>query len=204
MLYSLNGEWESAAEVGRVLLDHHLDRFDQAAVIFGGQLTWHLVDLERFEEAGEVASLILPKVLGDHRYMAWPPFIHLPEALALGDRRSQCEEVCTAAEEFGRKDAPVALAAAAIGRAALALADRQPERAVALLEGARPMVERFGPVLQARILRRLGHALRARGIEGGRTRGRAVLEECLSLLDRMGDRRMAGLVRKELEDVPPS
>ncbi|HLA24063.1 MAG TPA: tetratricopeptide repeat protein, partial [bacterium] len=204
-LYWLNGEWESAAGVGRALLEYYLDRFDQGVVTAGGQLVWHLVDLERVEEAAEVAALILPRYLQDPRYMDWPSFFPLPEALALGKRRTPCEEVCTVAEEYGRKtDAPVALAAAAIGRAALALADRQPERAVALLEGARPMVERFGPVLQARILRRLGHALRARGIEGGRTRGRAVLEECLGLLDRMGDRRMAGLVRKELEDVPPS
>jgi len=203
MLHSLNGEWESAAEVGRALLDYHLDRFDQAAVIFGGHLTRHLVDLERVEEAAEVASLILPKVLGDHRYMAWPPFVPLPEALALAGRKAPCEELCTVAEEFGRSgDAPNAVAAAAIGRAALSLKDGQADRAVALLEEALPMAERFGPVLKARMLKWLGRSLRARDIEGDRTRSRAVLEECISLLDRMGDRRMAGIVRQELEEAP--
>lgn len=203
-LHWMNGEWESAADVSRAILDYYRDQLGQGVVTAGGQLVWLLVDLERREEAAEVAASMLPMYLEDRRYTAWATFIALPEALALGHRRAPCEELCTIAEEFGRtSDAPIAIVAAGVGRAALALNDGQPGRAVAVLEDALAQLgEGFGPVIRVRVLRWLGRTLRARGADGDLKRSREAFEECLTLLERMGDRRMAGLIRQELAEVP--
>ncbi|HEY6103341.1 MAG TPA: protein kinase [bacterium] len=204
-LHWMNGEWESAADVSQAILDYYRDNLGQGVVTAGGQLVWLLVDLERREEAADVATSMLPMYLEDRRYMAWATFIALPEALALGHRRESCEEICTAAEEYGRtSDAPIAVAAAAMGRAALALGDGQPDRAVTVLDSVLPQIgERFGPVVRARLLKRLARSLRVRGQDGDGERSRAVCVECLSLLDAMGDGRMAALVRAELEGATP-
>ncbi len=199
----LEGDWERALERSREVAEE-FDPFPQTTFTLNGETAWHALDLERFEEAAAAAERAATAIEVDTDYTAWPPFLAVAEALGRAGRRRLCEDLCAAADEHGTQiGGPLALMGSALGRAAMALHDGEPGRAVDLLRNAAPYAEKAGPVTKARFLRRLGWALKACGAEGDQEKARQVLADCLQLLERMGDRRMADLVRAELEAIRP-
>jgi len=194
----LEGEWEAALALMQELADER-NPFPQWTFGINGQAAWNALDLDRVEDAAAAAERAATAIDEDPTYTGWPPFLAVAEALGRAGRRERCEQVCAAAEGQGeRTGARLAVVGSAVGRAALALYDGEADRAVELLQGVLPSVD-WAPVARARFLRRLGWALKARGAPGDLEKARIVLEECLQLLDGMGDRRMAELVRTELE-----
>ncbi len=199
----LEGEWEIALDLTRDLAQEP-NPFPQWTFSFNGEAAWHALDLNRVDEAADAAERAADAIDVESGFILWPFFLAVAEALGRSGRRERCEQVCALADDQGQRiGAPAALMGSALGRAALATYDGDASRAVQLLQGALPQAERAVPVQRARFLRRLGWTLRARGAEGDRERARIVLEECLQLLEQMGDRRMAGLVRTELEALEP-
>ncbi|MGH2454467.1 MAG: protein kinase domain-containing protein [bacterium] len=194
----LEGEWEAALALMQELADER-NPFPQWTFGINGQAAWQALDLDRVEDAAAAAERAATAIDEDPTYTGWPPFLAVAEALGRAGRRERCEQVCAAAEGQGeRTGARLAVIGSAVGRAALALYDGEADRAVELLQGVLPSVD-WAPVVRARFLRRLGWALKARDAEGDRHQAQQALGECLQLLERMGDRRMAGLVRTELE-----
>jgi tetratricopeptide (TPR) repeat protein len=195
----LEGGWEIALDLTRELAQEP-NPFPQWTFSFDGEAAWHALDLDRVDEAADAAERAAHAIDIEPGYTLWPFFLAVAEAIGRAGRRERCEHLCALADDKGRRiSASLAPIGSAFGRAALALHDGEAGRAVVLLQEALPHAAAAPPVAKARFLRRLAWALRARGDDGDRERARTVLEECLQLLERMGDRRMADLVRTELE-----
>ncbi len=84
----------------------------------------------------------------------------------------------------------------------LDLEQGDPDAAVRRLQEALAVM--YFPVNRAHTLERLAWALQRRHGEGDLQRAKAALQECLTLLERMGDSRKIDRVRAELTALPPS
>ncbi len=199
----LEGNWEAAASLDRALVEHYrrtgdLDRtFVHCAV-----LTRSSLELGRIHEAREAAAeaaaiaekypfyLLGSGISGSYAFIA--------EGLARGGDFDRCEALCARAEGVSRAaKSPEGLAAALYGRAILAYERRNDDDAVQLLGEALPLMKSLR-VFCAHMLRALAQAASRRGSEGDVERARGAFQECLSLLEAMGDTRKAEQVRAEL------
>jgi hypothetical protein len=83
----------------------------------------------------------------------------------------------------------------------LALEREEADQAVKLLEEGLQFAKSTPVRIRARVLAALARALSTRRASGDIERGRKAFQDCLSLLDQMGDTRKAKQVRAELSSL---
>ncbi len=198
-LRALDGELEAAVSLARDIREHHRHTGNVQGILnMSWGLAWHTLELGRIQDAREAAVEAAGIMeIHPHFFLWGVPFV--AEALARGGDHERCEALCVRGEELSRAaHSPQGLAGALYGRAVLALERGDPGEAVRLLDEVVPLVKRHGLVLHARTLHVLARALTRRGAPGDVERAKAVLQECLTLLDQMGDTRKAQQIRGEL------
>lgn len=200
LLRDLESDWEGAVSLGRSILEHARRTGDvQTIFIRSALLAADCLELGRIEEARD-AAVEAAGIAEEHpHFLLFVPVTFIPEALARGGDYERCEALCARGEALSRAaNSPPGLASALYGRAVLALERGDPDEAVRLFDEILPPAKRVGPVLHAHVLRTFARALTRRGAPADVQRAKAVLQECLTLLDQMGDTRRAQPVRTEL------
>ena len=200
MLSCLDGEWEAAASLAGDVVEHHRQKGNLTwASQFGGWHAWHNLELGQIREAFISASEVAAFAERIGGVFAPPTHAFVLEGLARGGALQRCEALCAKVEAVrGAVDTPYNRTSALLGRAAVALERGDREGGARLLEECLLAAERSGPVLHAYVLRKLGRVLIERRGEGDLERARHTLQECLTLLEQMGDARKAEQVRAEL------
>ncbi len=198
-LRDLEGDWEGAVSLARSILEHDRRTGDVLGIFINSALlAGDCLELGRIQEARDAAAEAAG-IAESNPHFLFIRLAFIPEALARGGDYDRCEVLCARGEALSRAaNSPPGLAAALFGRAVLALERGDPDEAVRLFDETLPVATRVGPVLQAHVLRTFARALTRRGAPGDLERAKAVLQECLTLLDQMGDTRKAEQVRAEL------
>ncbi|MGH2669604.1 MAG: tetratricopeptide repeat protein, partial [bacterium] len=199
-LKRLEGDWEGAVSLARSIVEHRRRTGDAHGIfLYSMLLAGYSLELGRVHEARDAAAEAAGITESNPDFLFIPLVAFIPEALARGGDYERCEALCARGEALSRAaNSPSGLAGALYGRAVLALERGDPDQAVRLFDEILPLAKRVGPVFQAHVLRTLARALIRRGVPGDLERGKAVLQECLMLLEQMGDTRKAQQVRGEL------
>jgi tetratricopeptide (TPR) repeat protein len=195
MLNLLDGRLEEAAALAHAIAADHRRKGDFPwARYFSAMEAWHNLELDRIEEARAAAA----EALGETMPTGWSHGIwFIAEALARGGDDAQCKMECDKLELFGRAtNNPYLLAGALAGRAMLAVKRGDLHRGITLLEESLPLTKSL-PVLHAYALHTLARVLTRRAEGGDAERVRTLLQECLNLLEQMGDIRKVERVRTE-------
>ncbi len=200
MLRWLEGNWEAAASLGRNVLEHYRRTGNvRWFFLYSTVLTEDCLDLGRIQEAREAAAEAAEIAERSPSFLlgGWGLIASVLEGLARGGDYEKCEALCASAEALNRAaKSPQGLAEALFGRAALALERGDPDGAVRLLDEGLPLAKPL-PLFYARILRKLAQALTQRANRGDLERAREVVQECLTLLKKIGDTRRAEQVHAE-------
>lgn len=202
MLRWVEGNWEAAAALDQKLVeDYRRTGNVQGVYLSSFALVWANIVLGRVQEARAAAAEGAAIIEESPLYFLGSTFAFIAEGLAQGGDYDRCEALCAKAEAVNRTaKSPQGLAASLYGRAVLAFELRNYAAAVQLLDEAIPLVKPLPP-LYAHMLRRLAQVLSQPGAQGDIGRARAVFQECLRLLEQMGDARKAEQVRLELSTL---
>ncbi|MGH8554826.1 MAG: tetratricopeptide repeat protein [Gammaproteobacteria bacterium] len=206
-LKRLEGDWEGAVSLARSILEHARRTGDvQGIFIYSALLAGDCLELGRIQEARDAAAEAAGIAESNPHFLFFiTRAAFILEALARGGDYERCEALCARGEALSRAaNSPLGLAGALYGRAVLALERGDPDEAVTLFDEILPLAKRVGPVIQAHVLRTFARALTRRGAPGDFERAKAALQECLTLLDQMGDTRKAQQVRTELSSLTES
>ncbi len=203
LLRWLEGNWEAAASLDRTLLQHYRRTGNVMAVfLYCASLAQASVALGRVQEAGEAAAEAATIAEKDQHYLLGHAtgggIAFIVEGLAQGGDYDRCEGLCARAEAVNRAaKSPQGVASVLFGRGVLAFERRNHDAAVQLLDEALPLAKPL-PVLHAHMLHKLAQVLGQRKAQGDIERAKKICQECLRLLDQMGDTRKADQVRTEL------
>ncbi len=203
LLRGLEGDWEGAVSLARSVLEHARRRGDvQTIFIYAALLAADCLDLGRIQEARD-AAVEAAGIAEEHpHFLFFVPVTFIPEALARGGDYERCEALCARGEALCRATNSLpGLVGALYGRAVLALERDHPDKAVMQFDEVVPLAKQFRPILHAHVLRTFARALTRRGAPGDLERAKAVLQECLTLLEQMGDTRKTQQVRTELSSL---
>ncbi len=199
LLRWLEGNWEAAASLDGTLLQHYRRTGNvQGIFLYCVSLAWASVALGRVQEAREAAAEAATIAENDPHHLCHPYIAFILEGLAQGGDYDRCEALCARAEAVNRAaKSPHGVASVLFGRGVLAFERRNHDAAVQLLDEALPLAKPL-PVLHAHMLHKLAQVLGQRKAPGDIERVKKICQECLRLLEQMGDTRKADQVRTEL------
>ncbi len=202
VLSRLEGRWETAASLARRLADERRRKGDLFwSRIFSARLAWLNLELGRIQEARNAAAEAVGGPAPYVRHFFFWHFAVLAECFARAGDFQQCEALCARVEALSRvANNPWGQVGALYGRAIVRLERGDIHEAVRLLEQSLPLAKPV-PVLYAQIIRTFAEALTRRGGEGDIKRAKGALQECLTVLEEMGDTRKAEHVRAALASL---
>ncbi len=200
LLSLLEGRLEKAAALAHALATQRQHKGDFPwARYLSAMEAWHNLELGRMEEARAAAAEAVSEPMPVVMQSMVIGFI--AEAFARGGDHERCEMFCDRVEAFSRAtNSPLTLAGTLAGRAVLAVERGDLHRAVTLLEESLPLTKSL-PVIHAHALHTLGRVLTQRGERGDSERAKRRLQECLKLLEQMGDTRKVERVRAEFTSL---
>lgn len=199
ILHWIAGDFEAVAAAARALLAHYRSTANlQGVFISDALLARANLELGRMAEAVEAAEEAA-RIAAEH-----PQFYMVAiagsgamwEALAEGDLAGLDDRLTQAESVSRRVNSPVGLAAAMFGRGILAMKHNDFDRAIQHFDEASSLVP-LNKTFRARTLQFQARAMAGRRRPGDLQRARAVLQECLTLLEEMGDTHHAAAMREE-------